>query len=226
VVADFVSAARRAEQAGFSGIEIHGANGYLFTQFLAPEDNTRSDEYGGRLENRARFLRETVRAVRAAVASSFAVGVRISPVDLWDRRGLVLDDGAQLAVWLASDGADFIHLSLRGASDEPPHEPGRGPVARAVREAVPSEVPILAAGGIWTRDDAARAYDAGADMVALGRSAIAHPDWPRVAGSPEWAPHKPPWDPARLREAGVGAAFLDYLSGFAGMVVGGRGARG
>jgi 2,4-dienoyl-CoA reductase-like NADH-dependent reductase (Old Yellow Enzyme family) len=226
VVGDFVSAARRAEKAGFSGVEIHGANGYLFTQFLAPKDNPRTDEYGGDLTNRARFLRETLRAVRAAVAAQFAVGVRISPVDVWDRRGLTLDDGAQLAAWLAEDGADFIHLSLRGASDGPPHEQGRGPVARAVRDAVPADVPILAAGGIWTRADASRAFAAGVDVVALGRSAIAHPDWPKVSGGTDWTPRKPPWDPIHLREAGVGPAFLDYLAGFAGMVVGGRGARG
>ena len=226
VEADFVSAARRAERAGFSGVEIHGANGYLFTQFLAPEDNPRRDEYGGDLANRARFLRETLQAVRAAVTADFAVGVRISPVDVWDRRGLTLDDGVQLARWLAEDGADFIHLSLRGASDEPPHEPGRGPVARAVREAVPKEVSILAAGGIWTGKDASRAFAAGADVVALGRSAIAPPDWPEVSGGADWAPSTPPWNPVRLRAAGVGPAFLDYLQGCAGMVVGGRGARG
>jgi 2,4-dienoyl-CoA reductase-like NADH-dependent reductase (Old Yellow Enzyme family) len=95
-----------------------------------------------------------------------------------------------------------------------------------VRDAVPADVPILAAGGIWTRADASRAFAAGVDVVALGRSAIIHPAWPKVSGGTDWTPRKPPWDPIQLREAGVGPAFLDYLGGFAGMVVGGRGARG
>lgn len=218
VTEEFVAAARRAERAGFAGVEIHGANGYLFTQFLAPADNTRNDDYGGDLAGRARFLRETMRAIRSTVSSTFAVGVRLSPVDLWDTRGLVLDDGVRVGGWLADDGADFIHLSLRDASAEPPNEPNRGPVARAFREAVPADVPILAAGGIWTRADAARAVAAGVDVVVLGRAAIAHPDWPAASAEPDWEPMRPPWTPDSLSSVDVGPAFVDYLRGMAGMV--------
>ena len=225
VKTDFVDAARRAERCGFQGVEIHGANGYLFTQFLAPEDNPRTDDYGGSLENRARFLRETLQAVREAVSASFAVGVRISPVDVWAERGLILEDGVQVSRWLAEDGADFVHLSLSDASGEAPHEPGRGVVARAVRDALPAEVPVFAAGGIWTREEAERAVEAGVDVVVLGRSAIAHADWPRVSTTPEWEPHRPKWDPEHLRAAAVGSAFLEYLNRFPGLVEGGAPAR-
>ncbi len=218
VTGDFVAAARRAAEAGFAGVEIHGANGYLFTQFLAPADNTRTDDYGGDLVGRARFLRETLRAVRSAVPSGFAVGVRLSPVDLWDRRGLVLDDGVAVGCWLTEDGADFIHLSLRDAAAAPPNEPDRGPVARAFREALPADVPIFAAGGIWTREDAARAVDAGVDVVVLGRAAITHPDWPAVSAAPGWEPNRPPWRPDYLTSVDVGPGFLEYLRGMAGMV--------
>lgn len=221
VIGDFVAAARRAERAGFSGVEIHGANGYLFTQFLAPEDNPRADGYGGALEGRARLLRETTRAVRAAVAPEFAVGVRLSPVDLWAQRGLALDDGVRVAVWLADDGADFIHLSLGDASGAPPKEPDRGPVARAMRDALPAEVALLAAGGIWTRADADRALSAGVDVAVLGRAAIAHPDWPAASARPGWTPHRPPWDPAFLRAVDVGPGLVSYLGGMSGLLQGG-----
>jgi 2,4-dienoyl-CoA reductase-like NADH-dependent reductase (Old Yellow Enzyme family) len=226
VVGDFVSAALRAERAGFAGVEIHGANGYLFTQFLTPADNTRDDAYGGDLAGRARLLREATRAVRSAVRPGFAVGVRLSPVDLWDRRGLVLDDGVTVGRWLADDGADFIHLSLRDAAGPPPHETGRGPVARAVRDALPADVPVLAAGGIWTRDDARRAVDAGVDVVGLGRAGIAHPDWPTASVAPDFQPVRPPWDPDDLAGVAVGPGLMRYLRRIPGLVTDGAEARG
>ena len=76
IISEFATAAKRAQKAGFAGVEIHGANGYIFTQFLAPADNPRNDEYGGSIENRARFLLETVKAVRSATSSDFMVNVR------------------------------------------------------------------------------------------------------------------------------------------------------
>jgi len=221
VTAAFVAAARRAEQAGFAGVEIHGANGYLFTQFLTPADNTRDDSYGGDLSGRARFLRETLRAVRAAVSSGFAVGVRLSPVDLFDRRGLVLDDSVRVAGWLAEDGADFIHLSLKDAAGPPPHEAERGPVARAFREALPDDIPVFAAGGIWTRADAVRATGSGVDVVVLGRASIAHPDWPMRSAEPGWHPVPPPWSPEYLSAVAVGPDFLTYLRARPGTVTDG-----
>ncbi len=219
VVEDFVSAARRAEQAGFHGVEIHGANGYLFTQFLSPRDNPRDDEYGGELPGRARLLRQTMAAIRAAVAPSFAVGVRLSPVDLRSRRGLVLDDSLQVARWLVEDGADFIHLSLAAANGEPPFEPDRGPVARAFRAALPADIPVFAAGGVWTLPDALTAREAGVDVVVLGRAAIAHPDWPSLAHKNGWSPFKPPWTVEHLRSVDVAAPFVRYMQSFKGMVV-------
>ncbi len=226
VVDAFADAARRAEAAGFAGVEVHGANGYLFTQFLAPEDNPRTDAYGGDLAGRALFLRQALRAVRAAVSPGFAVGVRLSPVDSWSRRGLVLADGVQVAAWMAVDGADFVHLSLGDAAGPPPHEESSEPVVTAVRAAVPASVPMLAAGGIWTRADAQRALDAGADVVVLGHAAIAHPDWPLVSGEPGFEPIRPPWTPEHLRSVDVGPGMLDYISHFPGRVVGGAPARG
>lgn len=225
VIADFVAAAGRAERAGFDGVEIHGANGYLFTQFLAPEDNPRTDAYGGDLEGRARLLRQTMQAVRASVSPGFAVGVRLSPVDTWAQRGLVLDGGVQVGRWMADDGADFVHLSLRAAAGPPPFEDGREPVARAFAAALPADVPVFAAGGIWTRAQALAAMDCGVDVVVLGRASIAHPDWPRVSANPTWTPTRPAWSPAYLAGVDIGPDLLTYLKRFPGMVEGGTPAR-
>ncbi|MEN0065086.1 MAG: NADH:flavin oxidoreductase [Myxococcota bacterium] len=216
---DFVAAATRAQRAGFDGVEIHGANGYLFTQFLAPKDNPRQDEWGGSLEARARLLRETVRAVRAAVPHPFTVGVRISPVDVWAERGLVLADGLTLGDWLVQDGIDFLHLSLAQADGPPPHEPDAPRVATAFREALSAEVPILAAGGLWTAEDVDRAHAAGVDIAVLGRSAIGNPDWPKLAREPGYEPARPPWSAAQLEEASVGRDFVQYLRKFRTLVV-------
>src|SRR5512138_47850 len=112
VMVQFVDAAARARRAGFDGVEIHGAHGYLFTQFLSATQNQRTDGWGGPLENRARLLRETMRAVRERVGPSFTVGVRLSPEDFGNAKGLDLDESLQVARWLADDSADFIHLSL------------------------------------------------------------------------------------------------------------------
>ncbi len=221
IVAVYAKAAALAERAGFDGVELHGANGYLFTQFLAPKDNPRTDAYGGSIENRARLLRRAAQAVRATVKPGFAVGVRLSPVDLWDRRGLVLDDSLQVAQWMAEDGLDFVHLSLRDASGPAPHEADRGPVVSAFRAALPPDVALIAVGGVWTRDDLQRALAAGADLVALGRGAIGNPDWPRQARAADFAPVRPPFTREHLAAAAVSERFVSYISPFPGMVVGG-----
>ena len=225
VVDTFVAAARRAEAAGFAGVEVHGANGYLFTQFLAPEDNPRTDDYGGDLDGRARLLREAVHAVRSSTSSGFMVGVRISPVDTWARRGLVLADAKALVAQLATDGADFVHLSLRDASASAPFEDSDEVVATALREALPAEVALFAAGGIWTKSDAEAARAAGVDVVVVGRAAIAHPDWPNRVAEPGFEPRRPPWSADHLRQASVGPDLLDYLRAFPGMVEDGKPAR-
>ncbi|MCY3414624.1 MAG: NADH:flavin oxidoreductase [Candidatus Heimdallarchaeota archaeon] len=222
---DFINASKLAERAGFDGIEVHGANGYIFTQFLAPADNTRDDEYGGSLENRARLLRETVQGIRKAVSEEFMVNVRISPVDLYDRKGLTLKDSLQVGKWLAEDGIDVLHLSLRNADGPAPFEDDKRSVVRAFRDTLPDDVKIEAAGGIWTREQANRALKEGADIIALGKSAIVHPDWLEASKSPDFNPMMPKWDPEYLKSVKVGPKFINYLLKFPGLLVGGAPAR-
>lgn len=222
---DYVNAALRAQRAGFDGVEIHGANGYIFTQFLAPADNPRTDEYGGGLDGRARLLRETMRDVRVAVGPDFLVGVRISPVDTWDRRGLLLDDSVQVAQWLVEDGADVIHLSLRDASGPPPFEENDTPVVTAFREALPVDIPVMAAGGIRDANDLEAALSTGVDIPTIGRAAIGDPDWARNIVEPGWSPTPTPLTRAHLTSVDVSPVFVKYLLKFPGLIEGGTPAR-
>jgi 2,4-dienoyl-CoA reductase (NADPH2) len=118
VTQQFADGARRVRQAGLDGIEIHGCNGYLFTQFLSSAINTRKDEYGGSLKNRARFLLEVIRAVRREVGDDFHLQVKISAVDFanalffWEKGGNTLNDTLKVCRWIEEAGADAIHVSV------------------------------------------------------------------------------------------------------------------
>ncbi len=219
LVEQFADAAVRAERAGFSGVEIHGANGYIFTQFLSPTDNRRTDDYWCSLENRFRLLKRGVRQTRARVGERFAVGVRISPVDVGARWGLTLADSCRVAADLAHEGVDFIHLSLGDASGAPPFEEESRPVAQVMRQAIPEYVPLFAAGGIWSSDEALRARQAGVDVLSIGRAAIAEPDWPRQVNQPGWRPTDPPWTRGRLAEVAISDAYWKYLTLFPRLTV-------
>ena len=128
IAAAFGEGARRAREAGLDGVEIHGANGYLFTQFLSSAINDRKDEYGGSLENQARLLLEVVRAIRARAGDDFHLQVKISVTEnvnaflFWLGRGNTLDESVQVCRWLEEAGVDAIHVS-RGASFPHPDNP-------------------------------------------------------------------------------------------------------
>jgi 2,4-dienoyl-CoA reductase-like NADH-dependent reductase (Old Yellow Enzyme family) len=213
----FADAARRLESAGVDGVELHGAHGYLLCQFLSSVLNQRTDEWGGRLEHRARLLRRTMRAARAAVGDGFLVGVRLSTESSKGVPGLDLDETLQVASWLCDDGADFIHISLWDAAKNSAKRPDAHP-ARIFRDALPDDVPLITAGDIWTADDALAQLDHGADAVALGRAAIANPDWPRRVVERRREPKRPPLTAAELRERALGPAFVDYMRRWDGFV--------
>jgi 2,4-dienoyl-CoA reductase-like NADH-dependent reductase (Old Yellow Enzyme family) len=139
VVGAFGRAAHRAREAGLDGVEIHGANGYLFTQFLSSAINDRKDEYGGSLENRARLLVETVRAVRESVGEDFHVQVKISVREdanaflFWLRRGNTPEESVRVCQWLDEAGADAIHVSAGSTFPHPLNPAGALPL-RELRE--------------------------------------------------------------------------------------------
>jgi 2,4-dienoyl-CoA reductase-like NADH-dependent reductase (Old Yellow Enzyme family) len=217
VIAQFRQAAARAEAAGLSGVELHGAHGYLLCQFMSRTMNPRTDGWGGSLEGRARLVRETMRAVRGAVSPGFVVGVRLSPEDFGNARGLDLDESVQIARWLCDDGADFIHLSLWDSSKNTAKRPEEHAVT-LFRAALPREVPLVVAGSVWTRADAEALLEKGAAAVALGRAAIANPDWPLRVVDASWQPRRPPLTTAELEERGLSPRFAEYMRNWKGFV--------
>lgn len=218
VIQQFADAARRAERAGFDGVELHGAHGYLLTQFLSTIQNQRTDMWGGSLENRARLIREVARAVRAATSATFTVGVRLSPEDFGNAKGLDLDESIQVAKWLAEDGLDFIHLSLwRSALTT--HKYPTQHALPLFRNALPNDVTVIVAGAVYTPAEAGALLALGADGIALARSAILNPDWPLRMSDENWEPQRPPVTIAQLKARGLGSAFAEYMRGWKGFVV-------
>jgi 2,4-dienoyl-CoA reductase-like NADH-dependent reductase (Old Yellow Enzyme family) len=125
----FARGAWRAREAGLDGVELHAANGYLFTQFLSSGINDRTDQYGGSLANRARFLLDVIQAIRAEVGSKFHLQVKISAVDYnnvvpWERKGNTLAESVQVARWCEAVGADALHVSTGSLFPHPLNPPG------------------------------------------------------------------------------------------------------
>ncbi|OXM45649.1 NADH:flavin oxidoreductase/NADH oxidase family protein [Amycolatopsis alba] len=185
-VARFAVTAARAEQAGFDGVEIHAAHGYLLSQFLSPLVNRRDDQWGGSLPNRARMLLDVVRAVREAVSSSFAVAVKLNSAD-FQRGGFDADDAREVIAMLEPLGVDLVELS--GGSYESPAMSGRPADARTqAREAYfldlardlvkTSPLPLMLTGGITRRDTAERVLDGGVALAGMGTALSVTPDLP------------------------------------------------
>jgi len=210
IISAFGDAAERAHAAGMAGVEIHAAHGYLFSQFLSVLQNRRRDAWGGSLENRFRLLRSVTRAVRERVPASFIVGVRLSPEDFGNAKGLDLDESLQVAHWLCEDGIDFFHASLWDVRRNAIKRPDASLIPM-FRQAMAGDVPLFVAGKVWTRDDADHAFALGADVVALGRPAIVNPDWPLRIADPGWEPRRPPLTAAEFRARGLNDAFIELL---------------
>jgi 2,4-dienoyl-CoA reductase (NADPH2) len=134
VVRAFADGAWRAREAELDGVELHGANGYLITQFLSSAINDRDDEYGGSLENRARFVREIVRAIRKRVGDAFHLQMKISATEFGDAlddddgRGNTVEESLQVCQWLEQDGVDAIHVSSGNAFPHPRNPAGDLPI--------------------------------------------------------------------------------------------------
>jgi 2,4-dienoyl-CoA reductase (NADPH2) len=194
IVQQFADAARRAQVAGFDGVEIHAGHGYLLASFLSPYTNHREDEYGGSAENRARFLTEVIAAIRAQAGPDFPILVRLDAKEYRTEGGIEPDDCVLTARLCEQAGADAIDVSAYGnvasaiAFTEAPlvHEPdGFVDFARAVKQAV--TIPVIGVGRI--EPEAGDRYIAAGDFdfLAMGRKLLADPDLPArlEAGTPE-----------------------------------------
>lgn len=182
IVGGFAAAAERARTAGFDAVEIHGANGYLIDQFLTDYTNRRDDEYGGEPAGRVRFAVEVVRAVRAAVGPAFPVGLRLSQTKVNDF-GYRWSGAAEAETIFRAAGAaglDYLHLASEGRDWYDTAVLDTGETVTRLARAV-TGLPVIANGGMHTSELARTVLGEGhADLVALGRGALANPDWPRV----------------------------------------------
>ena len=213
VIGQFVAAAERAQRAGFDGVELHGAHGYLLSQFLSTTMNPRTDGWGSDLAGRARLIREITRAVRARTGARFTIGVRLSLEDFGHARGMDLDDSLTVAGWLAADGAEYIHPRYDAAAMTRSARPASGGVVRA---ACPPRSRVR--GGSVDRTPMRAPCTKRASVIAIGRAAIVHPDWPREARDPSWQPAPPPVTRAELLDRAVSPVFAEYLTRFRNFV--------
>ena len=188
VIGDFAVAARRLKSSGFDGVQLHGAHGYLLAQFLSPLRNRRKDEYGGSLENRARFCLEVYRAVRAEVGADFPVMIKLNASDFLDG-STTEEDACFLASALATEGIDAIEVSggtpgsgklgaARPDIKEISDEAYFLPQAEQIRHAAPS-VPLMLVGGVRSPEVIERILAGGsADYFSMSRPLIREPGLP------------------------------------------------
>ncbi len=193
LIEQFATAAAVVQQAGFAGVQIHAAHGYLISQFLSPRTNLRDDEWGGDALRRRRFLLEIVKATRAAVHGSFAVGVKLNSAD-FQRGGFTIEESMEVAQALEAAGIDLLEIS--GGNYESPAMAGRGELratmsnrssereayfldyARRIRSV--TKLPLMLTGGMRTIETMAAAVDSGAiDVVGIARPMSYEPDLPK-----------------------------------------------
>lgn len=214
---DFIAAAVRAEKAGFDGVELHGAHGYVLCQFLSPAINRREDRYGGAPENRARLLLEILEGVRSRCRPDFNLGLRLSP----ERFGLQLAEIRELAQKLMREGQiDYLDMSLWDVGKEPMEEAFQGrSLMSYFTELERGQVRLGVAGKIMAAETARQCLRDGADFVLIGRSAILHHDYPkRIAADPGFTPVPLPVTREHLRAEGLGPAFIGYMNTWKGFV--------
>ena len=196
LVARWAIAARACKDAGFTGVQVHGAHGYLVSQFLSPRVNRRTDEYGGSLENRARFLLDIVAAVRAAVGPGFPVSVKLNSAD-FQKGGFDFSDSLKVVRWLEAASVDLIEISggtyeqpkLLGVAGQEAEDEQVVAPSTAAREAyfvdfakamqAEVSVPLMVTGGFRSRAAMEQALTSGAaDVIGLGRPLCVDTDAP------------------------------------------------
>ncbi len=182
LVTRFAEAAERAKKAGFDGVEIHGAHGYLVSQFLSPLSNHRRDAYGGSLENRARFLLEVIEAIRERVGSDYPVWCRLSAMEIGVEGGITLEETQVVAQLAEKAGVDAIHVSAHQVT--PARRPPMAqppclfvPLAEGIKKVV--SVPVIAVGRISPELGEGVLRDGKADFISIGKALLADPHLPQ-----------------------------------------------
>jgi 2,4-dienoyl-CoA reductase-like NADH-dependent reductase (Old Yellow Enzyme family) len=215
---DFVSAAVRAEKAGFDGVQIHGAHGYILSDFLSPEFNRRTDEYGGPLpENRSRLLWEIIDGIKGQTKETFQLGVRISA----EKYGLAFSDQLALAAQLfLSNKVDYLDVSCWDSFKEPEDPAFRGKSLTEWFSQLPRGTTKLGvAGKLYSSRDCRRVLEFGADFPIIGRAALLHFDFPRlVERDDSFQSITLPVPPGYLSQQRLGPKFIAYMTKWANFV--------
>ncbi len=214
---DFIAAAIRAKRSGYDGVEIHGAHGYILTQFLSKTINQRTDIYGGSLENRFRLILEIIEGVRAACGKDFLLGLRLSP----EKFGLEIKEIKTVCEQLInSDLIDFLDISLWDCFKMPAEEAYQN---MSLLEHFTSlnykNVLLTVAGKISGGKEVNDILNAGVDFVTIGKSGILHHDFPvKVIENPNFEPAKLPVSEEYLVKEGLGEKFVAYMKRWNGFV--------
>ncbi|MEY2195582.1 NADH-dependent flavin oxidoreductase [Neobacillus sp. BF23-41] len=178
VIHAFGETTRRAIEAGFDGVEVHGAHGFLLQNFFSPFFNRREDEWGGSLENRLRFplavIQEIKKVIKNHATKPFIFGYRISPEE---QGGYGIEDAYELIDRLVEQDLDYIHVSLDDVSSTPRGIKDIKTRLELILEQINGRVPVMAAGSMVTADDIASALDKGLSLAAVGHTLIMNPDW-------------------------------------------------
>ena len=221
IIQDFKLAAERCVKSGFDGVELHGAHGYLITQFLGKKTNTRKDDWGGDLKGRSNFLVKIYRSIKKSVPESFIVGVKISP-EIEDL-GINLDDSIELVELLKGEGIDFLHLSCWDVfkrSKQYPDDPKT--LTQWFTENI-SDLPVLiSTGSVWSSADAQNLIKQGSDLVGVAKVGIPYPDWPKNLQKEDYSPLPAPFTVQQLQEADLGDVFINYMCKWKGFVENGN----
>ncbi len=213
----FIAAAERAERAGFHGVELHGAHGYLLAQFLSAEINQRDDKFGGSLENRQRPMMTIVDGIRSRCGDDFMIGVRLSP----ERFGMHLPDVIDTAKRLLDDGQiDLLDMSMWDVFKTAEDNNGDNrSLLSYFTELERNGVRLGVAGKLRTPAQCEQALAEGVDWVMLGRAAILHHDFPtKLAADPAFEPVSLPVSREHLANEGLSPAFVDYMGAWKGFV--------
>ncbi|WP_299112458.1 NADH:flavin oxidoreductase [uncultured Winogradskyella sp.] len=214
---DFINAAIRAKQCGYDGVEVHGAHGYILTQFLSSEINKRTDNYGGSLENRSRLLFEIVDAIRKHCGENFLLGVRLSP----EKFGMKLSEIKIISQQLIdSNQIDFLDISLWDCFKLPEeYLESELNLLEHILKLDFKNVKLTVAGNIRTGNDVQKVLDLGVDFVTIGRSGILHHDFPkRVIENPDFSPIENPVSEDYLKREGLSETFITYMRRWEGFV--------
>ena len=186
IIKAYGETSRRAIEAGFDGVEIHGANTYLLQQFFSGYTNRRTDEYGGSIENRMRFPLELVDEVKNVVAKHaikpFIVGYRFSPEEE-EETGITMDQTVQLIDALADKELTYLHVSQGDFNTKPHRFSGDKNKTRVeiLLDTIHGRTPLIGVGSIYSLEDAEKASESGVDLLALGRELLIEPDWVQKA---------------------------------------------